>query len=303
MSEYKKIKLSEIDSFKNHPYKVERDESFNELMESIKSTGLLNPLIVRPKENGRYEMISGHRRKLALELLGEKEVSVNIKDLSDEEATILMVDSNISRERILPSEKAFAYKMKYDAIKHQGKTTSGNEYPKLRSSEIMAKSSSDSEKSIRNYIRLTHLIPELLELVDNSVIHDKRTFLTMGIKPAVELSYLNKDEQELVYAGITYNDLTPSHGQAIKIRELSKSKQLDYDSLEEILTQNKGNQNEQISFNKEKIESVLPIGLANRDKRYIEKYIINAIVKYKEFNQKEEEMIDFKGGDSNDLDL
>ena len=107
MSEYKKIKLSEIDSFKNHPYKVERDESFNELMDSIKSTGLLNPLIVRPKENGRYEMISGHRRKLALELLGEKEVSVNIKELSDEEATILMVDSNITRERILPSESIF----------------------------------------------------------------------------------------------------------------------------------------------------------------------------------------------------
>lgn len=294
MSEYKKIKLSEIDSFKNHPYKVERDESFNELMGSIKSNGLLNPLIVRPKENGKYEMISGHRRKLALELLGEKEVSVNIKELSDEEATILMVDSNITRERILPSEKALAYKMKYDAIKHQGKKTSGPEVRKLED---------ESERNIRRYIRLTHLIPELLELVDNSVIHDKRTYLTMGIKPAVELSYLNKDEQELVYAGITYNDLTPSHGQAIKIRELSKNKQLDYDSLEEILTQNKGNQNEQISFNKEKIESVLPIGLANRDKRYIEKYIINAIVKYKEFNQKEEEMIDFKGGDSNDLDL
>lgn len=294
MSEYKKIKLSAIDSFKNHPYKVERDESFNELMDSIKSNGLLNPLIVRPKENGKYEMISGHRRKLALELLGEKEVSVNIKELSDEEATILMVDSNITRERILPSEKALAYKMKYDAIKHQGKKTSGPEVRKLED---------ESERNIRRYIRLTHLIPELLELVDNSVIHDKRTYLTMGIKPAVELSYLNKDEQELVYAGITYNDLTPSHGQAIKIRELSKNKQLDYDSLEGILTQNKGNQNEQISFNKEKIESVLPIGLANRDKRYIEKYIINAIVKYKEFNQKEEEMIDFKGGDSNDLDL
>ena len=294
MSEYKKIKLSEIDSFKNHPYKVERDESFNELMDSIKSTGLLTPLLVRPKENGRYEIISGHRRKLALELLGEKEVSVNIKDLSDEEATILMVDSNISRERILPSEKANAYKMKYDAIKHQGKKTSGPEVRKLED---------ESERNIRRYIRLTHLIPELLDLVDNSVIHDKRTYLTMGIKPAVELSYLNKDEQELVYAGITYNDLTPSHGQTIKIRELSKNKQLDYEALEEILTQNKGNQNEQISFNKEKIESVLPIGLANRDKRYIEKYIINAIVKYKELNQKEEEMIDFKGGDSNDLSL
>mgnify|MGYP002858275965 CR=1 FL=1 len=302
MSEYKKIKLSEIDSFKNHPYKVERDESFNELMGSIKSTGLLNPLIVRPKENGRYEMISGHRRKLALELLGEKEVSVNIKELSDEEATILMVDSNISRERILPSEKAFAYKMKLEAIKHQGKRldTSETEVRKLESADTISK---ESAQNVRRYVRLTYLIPELLELVDNSVIHDKRTYLTMGIKPAVELSYLNKDEQELVYAGITYNDLTPSHGQAIKIRELSKNKKLDYDSLEDILTQNKGNQNEQISFNKEKIESVLPINLLSRDKRYIEKYIINAIVKYKELKLKEEDLIDFKGGDSNDLGL
>ena len=302
MSEYKKIKLSEIDSFKNHPYKVERDESFNELMGSIKSTGLLNPLIVSPKDNGRYEMISGHRRKLALELLGEKEVSVNIKELSDEEATILMVDSNISRERILPSEKAFAYKMKLEAIKHQGKRldTSETEVRKLESADTISK---ESAQNVRRYVRLTYLIPELLELVDNSVIHDKRTYLTMGIKPAVELSYLNKDEQELVYAGITYNDLTPSHGQAIKIRELSKNKKLDYDSLEDILTQNKGNQNEQISFNKEKIESVLPINLLSRDKRYIEKYIINAIVKYKELKLKEEDLIDFKGGDSNDLGL
>lgn len=294
MNEYKTIKLSEIDSFKNHPYKVDNNEELNELVDSIKQNGLLNPLIVRTKENGRYEMISGHRRKLALELLGEKEVSVNIKELSDEEATILMVDSNISRERILPSEKAFAYKMKYDAIKHQGKKTSGPEVRKLED---------ESERNIRRYIRLTHLIPELLELVDNSVIHDKRTYLTMGIKPAVELSYLNKDEQELVYAGITYNDLTPSHGQAIKIRELSKNKKLTYDSLEELLMQNKGNQNEQISFNKEKIESALPLELKSRDKRYIEKYIINAILKYKELNLKKEDLIDFERGDSYDLDM
>ena len=256
-----RIKLSDIDNFKNHPYKVENDESLEELKESIKTSGLLNPIIVRPKENGRYEMISGHRRKLALELLGEKEVNATVKELSDDEATILMVDSNISRERILPSEKAKAYKMKYDAMKQQGKKVSG---PEVQNSEI------ESDRNIRRYIRLTNLIPELLELVDNSVTHDKRTFLTMGIKPAVELSYLNKDEQELVYASITYNDLTPSHGQAIQIRELSKNKKLDYDSLENILTQNKGNQNEKISFNKEKIESVLPLDLLKRDKRYIE---------------------------------
>ena len=289
-----RIKLSDIDNFKNHPYKVENDESLEELKESIKTSGLLNPIIVRPKENGRYEMISGHRRKLALELLGEKEVNATVKELSDDEATILMVDSNISRERILPSEKAKAYKMKYDAMKQQGKKVSG---PEVQNSEI------ESDRNIRRYIRLTNLIPELLELVDNSVTHDKRTFLTMGIKPAVELSYLNKDEQELVYASITYNDLTPSHGQAIQIRELSKNKKLDYDSLENILTQNKGNQNEKISLNKEKIESVLPLDLLKRDKRYIEKYIINAIVKYKELNLKEKDLIDLKGGDTNDLDL
>ena len=289
-----RIKLSDIDNFKNHPYKVENDESLEELKESIKTSGLLNPIIVRPKENGRYEMISGHRRKLAIELLGEKEVNATVKELSDNEATILMVDSNISRERILPSEKAKAYKMKYDAIKKQGKKVSG---PEVQNSET------ESDRNIRRYIRLTNLIPELLELVDNSVTHDKRTFLTMGIKPAVELSYLNKDEQELVYASITYNDLTPSHGQAIQIRELSKNKKLDYDSLENILTQNKGNQNEKISFNKEKIESVLPLDLLKRDKRYIEKYIINAIVKYKELNLKERDLIDLKGGDTNDLDL
>lgn len=294
MNEYKKIALDQIDTFRNHPYKVERDDSLEELKESIRVNGLLNPIIVRPKENGRYEMISGHRRKLAMEILGKRDIEANIKDLSDDEAIILMVDSNIARDKILPSEKAKAYRMKYDAIKHQGKKASG---PEVRKSET------ESERNIRRYVRLTYLIPELLELVDNSVLHDKRTYLTMGIKPAVELSYLNKDEQELVYAGITYNDLTPSHGQAIKIRELSKNKKLNYDSLEEIITQNKGNQNEQISFNKEKIESVLPLDLVKRDKRYIEKYIINAILKYKELKLKEEDLIDFKGGDSNELDL
>lgn len=294
MNEYKTIKLSDIDSFKNHPYKIDKDNSFNELVDSIRKNGLLNPIIVREKKNGRYEMISGHRRKLALETLGEKEIKANVKDLTDDEATILMVDSNITRDIILPSEKAYAYKMKNDAIKHQGKKTSGPE---------VQKSEEESDRNIRRYIRLTHLIPELLDLVDNSVIHDKRTYLTMGIKPAVELSYLNKDEQELVYAGITYNDLTPSHGQAIKIKELSKNKELNYDSLEDILIQNKGNQNEKISFNKEKIESVLPLNLLNRDKRYIEKYIIDAIVKYKELNLKQDDLIDFKGGDPNDLGL
>ena len=145
---------------------------------------------------------------------------------------------------------------------------------------------------MKRYIRLTFLIPELLDLVDNTVKYDKRTFLTMGIRPAVELSYLTKDEQKLVYASIVYEDLTPSHAQAIKIRELSKNKLLNYNSLEEILSKNKGNQNDRISFNKEKIESVLPRELLKRDKRYIEQYIINAIIKYKEFEKFKENNID-----------
>lgn len=275
------IPITQIDSFTNHPFQVNKDDSLKQLMESIKQNGLLNPLIVRKKENERYELISGHRRKLALELLGIKEVNVIIKDLNDDEATIYMVDSNIYREKILPSEKAFAYKMKYDAIKHQGKSTCGTEYPKLRTSEIIGKSTGDSEKNVRNYIRLTYLIPELLKLVDNTVLFDKRFYITMGIKPAVELSYLTKEEQQLVYASIEYEDLTPSHAQTIRIRELSKKKCLDYDAIEKIMSQKKGNQNDQIAFNKKNILDVLPNNLLNRDKRYIEAYIIEAIKYYK----------------------
>ena len=214
-----------------------------------------------------------------------------VKELTDEEAIIYMVDSNMYREKILPSEKAFAYKMKISAIKHQGKTTSVTEGPKW-SSEVVGQAYGDGTTNVKRYIRLTFLIPELLDLVDNTVKYDKRTFLTMGIRPAVELSYLTKEEQKLVYASIIYEDLTPSHAQAIKIRELSKNKLLNYNSLEEILSKNKGNQNDRISFNKEKIESVLPRELLKRDKRYIEQYIINAIIKYKEFEKFKENNID-----------
>jgi len=291
MSEIIKIKINDIDTFKNHPFLVNKDESLTELAQSIKENGLLNPLVVRIKKNGRYEMISGHRRKAALEIAGIVEADAIVQDLNDDEATIYMVDSNMYREKILPSEKAFAYKMKFDAIKHQGKSSSDPQGPKL-SSEVVGKKLGDSATSVKRYIRLTYLIPELLELVDNTVKYDKRTFLTMGIKPAVELSYLNKDEQNLVYASITYEDLTPSHAQTIQIRELSKKKMLNYNSLEKILTQNKGNQNEQISFNKRNIESVLPHDLLKRDKRYIEEYIINAIIKYNELKKAEVYNID-----------
>ena len=169
-----------------------------------------------------------------------------------------------------------------DAIKHQGKTTCATELHKLRNE--IGKLNNESGEMIRRYIRLTYLIPELLELVDSTVKYEHKIYLTMGIKPAVELSYLNKDEQSLVYSAITYMDLTPSHAQTRKIRELSKKKLLNFNSLEEIMCEKKGNQNDQISFNNKKIESVLPAELLKRDKRYIVQYIINAIIAYKKSN-------------------
>lgn len=227
-----RIKLKDIVDFKEHPFLVNNDKSLEQLAVSIKENGLLNPLIVRKKSNGKYEMISGHRRKRALELIGETEANVYIKDFNDDEAVICMVDSNIYREKILPSEKAFAYKMKLDAIKHKGKKLETSETG-VRKLESAGKISNESAQNIRRYIRLTYLIPELLELVDNTVKYDKRTFLTTGIKPAVELSFLNKDEQNLLYASITYEDLTPSHAQAIRIRELSKKGKLNYKGKEQ----------------------------------------------------------------------
>ena len=286
MTKKQKILLSKIDSFKDHPFHVNNDESLKELANSIKENGLYTPLTVRLKEDGRYELISGHRRKAAMELLGITETEAYVKELADEEATIEMVDSNMYREKILPSEKAFAYKMKYDAIKHQGKKTSGHDVQKL---------DDKSDRNIRRYIRLTNLIPELLQLVDDTVLKDKRTALTMGLLPAVELSYLNKEEQKLVYMGITYEDLTPSHGQAKQLRKLSNEGKITFDSVEEILCKSKGNQQEQISFNKERIEKVLPTELLKRDKRYIEQYIIKAIENYKQQ--------DIERGDVYDLDM
>lgn len=281
-----KINLNEIDSFEGHPFSVNKDDSLKELVHSIKLNGLLNPMIVRKKDNGRYEMISGHRRKTALEILGISESEVIVKELNDDEATIFMVDSNMYRETILPSERAFAYKMKMDAMKHQGKTTSDPQGPKL-SSEIVGKKLGDSATNVKRYIRLTYLIPELLKLVDETVLKTNKDGLTMGIKPAVELSYLGYAEQKLVLGVIEYSLVTPSHAQTIKIRKLAKEKKLDFDTLEKLLDEKKVNQNEQIAFNKNKIENVLPNNIKKRDKRYIEQYIIKAIIEYSKQNTEE----------------
>lgn len=271
----KKIDISLIDNFNNHPFQVNHDGSLLELIESISQSGLLNPIIVRIKGN-RYEMISGHRRKEACECLGYEEIDAFVEDLTDDEAIIKMVDSNIQRERLLPSEKAFAYKMKMEALKHQGKKTCATLLHKSRD-EVSKK---DSGETVRKYIRLTYLIPEILELIDNTVLYDKRQYLTMGIIIGVELSYLSKEEQKLVYNTITYVDATPTLGQAKKIRKLSDNRTIDFNKLEQILIEKKGIQNDTISFNKNKIEEVLPREILNRDKKYIERYIIEAIKKF-----------------------
>lgn len=268
MNEIIKIKISEIEDFKNHPYKVELGDDLNDLVENIKLNGLLLPIVVRRKEDNRYELLSGHRRKKVYEILGLEEIDAIIKDLNDDDSTIFMVDSNMYREKLLPSEKAFSYKMKMEAIKHQGKTSCHYD-TKLRSDKKLAEKSNDSARQIKRYIRLTYLIPKLLEIVNNSVkIKDKHN-LTMGLLPAVELSFLSKHEQQIVYLAITYEDSTPSHAQAIRIRKLSSKKLLTFDDIDKILLEQKGNQHEQISFNKSKIISVLPFDLAKRDKRYI----------------------------------
>ena len=285
MNEIIKININEIDDFNNHPFKVEEGSELDDLVDSIKRNGLLIPIIVRKKEDNRYELLSGHRRKKVYEILGLKVIDAIIKNLNNDEATIYMVDSNMYREKILPSEKAFAYKMKMEAIKHQGKTSCHNG-TKLRSDEMLSQKSNDSARQIQRYIRLTYLIKELLDIVDNTVKLKDKHKLTMGLLPAVELSYLSKQEQQVVYSVITYQDVTPSHSQAIRIKKLSVKQMITFDEVEKILLEQKGNQHEQISFNKSKIMSVLPFNLATRDKRYIERYIIEAIILYKNTNQR-----------------
>ena len=292
------IEISRLDSFANHPFKVKYDLDMQELEQSIKNNGLLEPILVRPKHNDRYEIISGHRRVYALNRIGIEKVKCIIKELSNDQAIIEMVDSNIKREHILPSEKAKAYKMKLNSMKHQGKKihTSDQEGPKLTTEKIGLEFG-DSSTNVKRYIRLTFLDEKLLDIVDNSYI-DQNAKLTLGINTAVELSYLSKEDQELLVDAIDYNQSTPSRAQAIKIRKLSEQGKVTEEILDEILSEEKGNQHQQISFNKENILEVLPKELIKRDKRYIEKYIIEAIKNYKNINYEQN-----KGGGEYDLDL
>lgn len=282
------LNVKDIKDFPKHPFKINNDINYEELKNSIIESGVLVPTIVRKKEDGTYEMLSGHRRKKICEEQGIEKIPCIVKDISDEEAIILMVDSNLQRDKILPSEKAMAYKMKYDAMKSMTPSVSNK-----RKDEILGEQVGESREQIRRYIRLNNLIPELLQLVDDTVLKDKRSALTMGLRPAVELSYLSKDDQELVYEEITYEDLTPSHVQAKRIRELGEKGELDSDVLESIFLEQKPNQAKMLSFNEERIRKVLPKDIKDYK---IEDFIIKAIESYSKTLSNER-------GDSYDLDI
>lgn len=273
------IDLSLIDDFKEHPFKVIENEELINLENSIKQNGVLSPVIVRKKDNGRYEMISGHRRKFACNRIGYDKIPCIIKNLSDDEATIYMVDSNLQREELLPSEKAFAYKMKLDAIKHQGKRKDLTSVPVAQKSsrEIVGDEIGESQDQVRRYIRLTYLKPKLLDLVDSKVI---------AFRPAVELSYLNSDEQDALLDFIEYNQSTPSLSQAIELKKLSLDKKLDADTLNNILEQEKPNQVQKIKFNESRIKSVLP---NNIDRNKIEDYVVKSIEYYTKYLNRQKE--------------
>lgn len=235
------LPLDELKPFKEHPFKVMEDEEMERLKESIRESGVLIPALARPTENG-YELISGHRRLAACRALGMSTMPVIVRNLTDEEAIITMVDSNLQREHILPSEKAFAYKMKYDALKHQGRT-SGQLGPKWSITEI-AESTSDSERQIKRYIRLTNLIPDILKLVDEGRI---------ALTPAVELSYLNSHEQNTLYQIMSCDELTPSLSQAQRLRKLSEDYTLTDSGISQIMSEIKGNQKEYVRVPAESI--------------------------------------------------
>ena len=239
------LPLSEIDPFPDHPFKVRMDEDMDQLVQSVKERGIITPITVRQKEDGRYEIVSGHRRMKACELAGLETVRAEVKEMTRDEAIILMVESNLQRSVILPSEKAYSYKMRLDAMRRiPGRPPKENVGPVVPnySREAVGDLTGDSGRQVSRYIRLTHLIPSLLDLVDEG---------KMALRPAVELSYLTEEQQNLLADVISYMDSTPSHDQAIRMRHLSEQGSLPLASIEEIMREPKPNQREQIRFNKE----------------------------------------------------
>lgn len=244
----KNIPLDKLHPFKNHPFKILNNEEMERMIESIRKVGTITPALARPLPDGGYELISGHRRLAACQVLGIETMPVIVREMSDDEAVIAMVDANLQRETILPSEKAFAYKMKLEAIKHQG-VTSRQVGEKLLSVTQVSKDSNDSERQIQRYIRLTYLIPELLSMVDDNKI---------AFNPAVEISYLERDEQLTLLDAINMNDCTPSHAQSIRLKKMSQDGLLTADAIYAVLSEEKPNQKEQIKLPRDELRKYFP---------------------------------------------
>ena len=271
------IPLSEIDDFPDHPFKVRMDEDMDLLVQSVKERGVIVPITLREKEEGRYELVSGHRRKKACELAGFDTIRAEIKDLTRDEAIILMVESNLQRSVILPSEKAFSYKMRLEAMNRQGQRTDLTSAPvgqKLSREELAIKTG-ESHSQIQRYIRLTELIPPLLDMVDDGRI---------GMRPAVELSYLSKESQTELAEIISFMDATPSHDQTIRMRKMSDEGKLTSEAMEAIMNEIKPNQREKISFRADRIRQYLP---QNMPKSQTEEYVIQALSYYSRFREQQ----------------
>ncbi|MEE0186316.1 MAG: ParB/RepB/Spo0J family partition protein [Oscillospiraceae bacterium] len=278
LSKIRDIPLEEIDDFPDHPFQVREDEDMFQLVESIKERGVITPATVRQKEDGRYELISGHRRKRACELAGFETLRCEVVDLDRDEATILMVESNFQRSQILPSEKAHAYKMRLDAMKRQAGRPSKNNSATLLQNfggkttrEIIAAESGESHEQVRKYIRLTNLVPELLEFVDEGRIK---------MRPAVELSYLNEDCQRDLVDEIDLNDCTPSHDQAIRMRKFFEEGKLTTEAISAIMSEEKPNQREKIVLRGDRVRSLIP---KNIPINQTEEYVCKALEHYNKF--------------------
>lgn len=270
------IPLSEIDDFPDHPFKVRLDEDMDQLVQSIKDRGIITPVTLRQKEDGRYEIVSGHRRRKACELAGFQTVKAEIRDLTRDEAIILMVESNLQRSTILPSEKAFSYKMRLDAMNRQGQRTDLTSGPvgQKYSRDALADEGTDSSRQIQRYIRLTNLIPGLLDMVDEGRI---------ALRPAVELSYLTQQEQDDLLETIAYEDATPSLAQAIKMREFSKSGRLNADVILSIMCEKKPNQAEKVTLRTDRLKPYLP---KNITPKQTEDYILKALEYYQRYQER-----------------
>ena len=277
LSKIRDIPLELIDDFPDHPFKVRADEDMIQLVESVKERGVITPATVRQKEDGRYELISGHRRKRACELAGFEALRCEVVDLDRDAATVLMVESNYQRSQILPSEKAFAYKMRLDALSRQGKRTDltsdpvGGKWDGKETAQMIGEQSGDSQTQVRRYIRLTNLVPELLDLVDEGKIK---------MRPAVELSYLNEGNQRAVVDEIDLNQCTPSHDQTIRMRKFFTDGKLTPEVVSAIMGEEKPNQREKIVLRGDKVRSLIP---KNIPVSQTEDYVVKALEHYSRF--------------------